>query len=335
MIIDLFGLKVSLSVPYESIWVLLLLVVLVIVSYMAMVRIRKKRVMKLGNFYTLRKVQGFKVTVPHPYLLLAKIIIVTVLFLVATDSIQLNIVKPVTNTDFVLAVDASQTMLMPDYEPNRLEEAKMASIKWLQKLPAVSKIGVLRFSSIASPVVYPTTNFNKVVRGIKSIKVDLNSSGTSIGDAIVLADSMLANSPRRKAVIIITDGRNNAGINITTAVRKALMDGLTIYAIGVGNNEKTSEFFSQFQSLIRQTGYNVTLSSIEMPDLDMKTLEDISSSTGGKAFKVTNEQEFENAFRSIVTKNEAISLNSVYYILLFIVALELVEMLIFAKFGAL
>ncbi len=335
MIIDLFGLKLSVTMPYENLWLLIVLTIIIIATYILMVKIRKKRVLKLGNFHTLRRVQGYKVTIPHPYLLLAKIIIVTLLFLVATDSIQVNIIKPVTNTDFVLAIDASQTMLMPDYQPDRLGEAKKASIEWLQKLPAVSKIGVIQFSDIASPVVYPTTNFNKVIQGIRKIQVNLNASGTAIGDAIVLADSMLANSHKRKALIIITDGRNNAGINITSAVKKAIMDGLTIYAIGVGNNEKTSKFYSQFQELIRKAGYNESIGTLEMPDLDMQTLNEIASNTGGKAFKVTNEQEFENAFRSIVTKNEAISLNSVYYILLFIVALEIIEMLIFAKFGAL
>ncbi len=335
MILDIFGMKLSITVPYTSLWMLILLVALVIASYIVMVKIRKKRVMKLGNFYTLKKVQGFRVTIPHPYLLLAKIIIVTLLFLVATDSIKVNIVKPVTNTDFILAIDTSQTMLMPDYVPNRLGEAKKASIHWLEKLPAISKIGVIQFSDVASPVVYPTTDFSKVSKGIESVKVNLNTSGTAIGDAIMLADSMLANSGRHKVLVIITDGRNNAGINVTTAARKALMDGLVIYAIGIGNNEKTAQFVNQFRDLIKQLGYNTTEADLDVSDLDMKTLQEITSSTGGKAFEVKNEDQFDKAFQSIVTKNEAISLNSVFYILLFIVALEIVEMIIFAKFGAL
>ena len=335
MIFDLFGLKLSLVMPYTGLWVLILLIVLVIGSYMLMVRIRRERVIKLGNFYTLKKVQGFRVAIPHPYLLIAKIIIVTLLFLVATDSIQINLVKPVTDTDFVIALDTSQTMLMPDYNPNRLGAAKMESIQWLNKLPAISEIGVIQFSDNAVPVVQPTTDFNKVVRGIKSVSVNLNTSGTAMGDAIILADSMLSKSSRQKVLVIITDGQSNVGVNVYDAADKVKRDGIKIYAIGIGDNAQTTKFIQEFKKLISEKGYNISNMDIASSDLNMTMLNEITSKTGGKAFSISNTVDFEDAFKSIVTKNEAVSLNSVYYILLFIVALELVETVIFAKFGAL
>lgn len=334
MELDIFGLKVIITLPYKSLGILFFLISLTIVSYFLMVKLRKKRIIKFANYQTLKRVYGKRFFIPHPILLITKIITITLLFLVATEAIQLNIMRPVANTDFVIAIDASQTMLIPDYTPNRLEKAKEIAIKWLNVLPEATKIGVIKFSSQAVPVTVPTTNFFEVENAIKSIEVDLNASGTAIGDAIITAASLLADSPKQKMLILITDGKNNIGTNISIAIKRAKEENLIIYAIGVGNNEKTKELFEALKDVLIKAKIKGTQYNLSYPELDMESLRKIAMETGGKAFHVKNEKMFEEALQQIVIKNERIPLNSDYYILIFISILIILELLIFSKFGA-
>lgn len=337
MELDVFGLKIIIYLPYKSLGMLFFLIGLTVTSYLLVVRMRRKRVTRFGNFRTLKKVHGYRMLIPHPILLLTKIAIVTLLFLVATESIQINMVRPVANTDFVIAIDASQTMLMPDYTPNRLEKAKEVAIKWLNYLPDTTKIGVIKFSDKAIPVTSLTNNFGEIRNGILSIKVDLNSSGTAIGDALLLGSSMLSHSNKQKMIILITDGKNNVGENITKAMTELKKNNIVVYAIGVGNNKMTEEFYKQLQDIVKKSKYisgYVGNTTIEYPELDMETLNKIAEETGGKAFEVTNETVFNDALKQIIVKNERIPLNSDYYVLMFISILLITELLVFAKFGA-
>jgi len=337
MELSIFGLKIIIYLPYKSLGMLFFLIGLTIASYILMVRLRRKRVARFGNFRTLKKVHGYRMLIPHPALLITKIIVITLLFLVATESIQINMMRPVANTDFVIAIDASQTMLMPDYTPNRLEKAKEVAIKWLDYLPDTTKIGIIKFSDKAVPVTPLTNNFGEIRNGIMNIKVDLNSSGTAIGDALLLGSSMLAHSQKQKMLILITDGKNNVGENITKAIDELKKNGVIVYTIGVGNNELTEEFFKQLEDIIKQSKYisgYVGNTTIQYPELDMDALKEISKETGGKAFEVTNETVFNEALKQIIIRNERIPLNSDYYILIFISILLITELLVFAKFGA-
>ncbi len=298
-----------------------------------MVRLRKRRVTKFANFSTLRKIHGYKVWIPHPGILILKIITVTLLFLVATQSIQLSIVRPVANTDFVLAIDVSQSMLMPDYYPDRLSVAKQTALEWLFKLPESTKIGVVSFAGKAVPVVPLTTNTFEIENSIKKLKVDLNSSGTAIGDALELSVSMLSTSNKQKFVILITDGKSNTGINVSRAIEDCRKSHVVVYAIGIGETNETKALFEELKRTALKRGINV--SSLVFPSLDEEELKRIAEETGGKFFLVSNKQMFDEAFKNIVIENERIPLNSDYYILLFISFLLIIELLAYAKLGAL
>ena len=331
MEIALWNLRIIIEIPYKSLGMLLALIGLTILSYFLMTKLRRKRVMKFGNFQTLRRVEGYKKLLPSPLLLVFKIVVITLLFLVATESIQLNILKPVANTDFVLAIDSSQTMLFPDYEPNRLEFAKSIAKKWLSELPAATKISVIKFSERAIPVVPLTTNFFEVEKGIESIEVDLNASGTAIGDALTLASSILSTSNKQRFVILITDGKNNIGKSLNESLKDLKEKHVVVYAIGIGSTPKTKELFEELKQIAKERKLNLNLS---LPELDEKGIKFISEQTGGKYFVVTNESGFEESFKDIIIRNERIPLNSDYYILLFISILLILELYLFSIFGA-
>ncbi len=330
MEIELLGVKVVVSMPWRSIGVLLLLWGMVTFSYILMTRMRRERILKFANFYTLKKIHGFKSILPSPWILAVKLLIVTLLFLVATESIQVSLVKPVANTDFCVAIDVSQTMLLPDYEPNRLEFAKQTVLKWLEKLPGASKVCVIKFADKAVPLTPLTLNTFEVENKIKSIKVETNSTGTAIGEAVFAASSILSESQKQRFLVIITDGKNNAGRNLTSALKEARDKHIVIYTIGIGVTNQTRELLEELEEIAKKK----KIRSFSFPELDEKGLRKLSEQTGGKFFLVTNETAFEESMKNIVVKNERIPLNSDYYVLLFISLLIAVELLVFSKFGA-
>jgi len=309
---------------------LILLLGIVVASYILMVRMRKQRILKFANFYTLKKIHGYKSLLPSPFLLIMKLITVTLLFLVATESIQVSIVRPVANTDFCIAIDTSPTMLLPDYEPNRIEFAKKTILEWINQLPGASKLCVIKFSDKAIPLTPLTLNTFEIKNKIESLTVDTNASGTAIGEAIFTASGILRESEKQRFLIIITDGENNAGRNLTLALKEALDKNIIIYTVGIGITNETKELIKELEKVAKRKGIEFSF-----PKLDEKGLRKISEETGGKFFFVTNETAFEEAMKNIIVKNERIPLNSDYYVLLFISILIALELLIFSKFGAL
>ncbi len=329
MEIEFLGIKVVIMLPWRSVGMLLLLLAIVTISYILMTKMRKDRILKFANFHTLKKVHGYKSIVPSPWLLAVKLITVTLLFLVATESIQVSLVKPVANTDFCIAVDVSQTMLLPDYEPNRIEFAKQTILNWMDSLPGASKLCVIKFSERAAPLTSLTLNTFEIKNKILSLKVESNSSGTAIGEAIFAGASVLADSDKQRFLIIITDGENNAGRNLTLALKEARDKKIVIYTIGIGVTNETRELISELEKVAKKKGIKFSF-----PKLDDRNLRKISQETGGKFFFVTNETAFEESMKNIVVKNERIPLNSDYYVLLFISILIALELLLFSKFGA-
>ncbi len=329
MEINLLGVKIVITLPSRSLGMLILLLGIVTVSYLLMTKMRKERVLKFANFYTLRKIHGYKSIVPSIWILLIKLFIVTLLFLVATDSIEISMVRPVANTDFCIAIDVSQTMLLPDYSPNRLEFVKKTVENWLDELPGASKICVLKFADSASPVVPLTGDIFKIRKKIEKISITPNNTGTALGEAIVLGSSMLAQSDKQRFLILITDGKNNAGRSLEEALKIAREKNVIIYAIGIGLTNETRKIYEQLAEIARKRGIK-----FNFPELDTEQLKMIARETGGKFFFVTNEKAFEESMKNVLVKNERIPLNSDYYVLLFISLLVALELLVFSKFGA-
>lgn len=333
MEINLFGLRIFLEIPYNGLTILILLLIGLSIAYWFMIQLRKKRVVKFGNFETLKKVEGYKRFSLSPVLFVIRALVIILLFLVATESIQVNVLRPVANANIMLALDVSSTMLMPDYEPNRLEAAKKAATKLISKLPEATKIGIVTFSAEATPFLGPTNDVSKVKSALKKLTVS-NEAGTAMGDTLKLSASILNKTrPKKdKIVILFTDGKNNVGTNLTDAVRELKEEDVTVYAIGIGNNNKTIEMYNELTEVMRESGYEYT--SLNFPELDTESLENITKLTGGKFFLINDEKSMEESLSNLSVRNERIPLNSEYYILLFITIFMIVELILFSKYGA-
>ncbi len=338
MQIKIFDFKIFLNLPYKEMLVLIILLVAMIIAYLIMIKLRKNRVIKFGNFATLKKIEGEKRFFMSPILLVTKLLILTLLFLVATHSLEVNIMKPIATSDFVVAIDSSSSMLTPDYEPNRLDFAKQSALDWLDFLPSSTNVGVISFAGNISIEKKPTTNIYAVKNAIKNIQLN-SQPGTAIGDAIIWSAALLNTSNRQRMVILITDGENNAGIDLKNAVEAVTAQKTIVYPIGIGNNSKTLDFYSEIETkimesdLLRKKGITYTPSTT-IPSVNETQLQFIANQTGGKYYVINTEETAKEAFESIIFKNERIELDSAYYILLFIAILTIIEVVLFSKYGA-
>jgi len=312
---------------------------LVVFSYLIMLNIRKRRVLKFGNFSTLKRIEGTKRFHISPALILIKMFMVTLLYTVATHSITISLMKPVPNTDFVFCIDTSYSMSMDDYQPNRLEMVKNNVQDWIKRLPLGTYVGIVAFSDNGRVITPLTNSYTKIKEGIESISLSTTSSGTSLSNALIIGSSLLGNSKKNKVIVLITDGKNNFGPNISDVITDMRNRSIVVYTVGIGNNERTTQIYEKMKSvlskskLVNQSLVNLT-QTFELPELDEATLIEIARSTGGKYFRINETIGFETTFNKVFIKNERIKLDSDYYVLLFLALLTIIELLIFAKYGA-
>ena len=139
--------------------------------------------------------------------------------------------------EIMIALDVSNSMLAQDYYPNRLERAKLAISRLVDKLQG-DRIGLIVFAGNSFVQLPITTDYVSAKMFLDAIDPSLIASqGTDIGGAINLA--MRSFTPKEgvgRAIIIITDGENHEG-GAEEAARAAAEKGMQVYVLGVGSPE--------------------------------------------------------------------------------------------------
>lgn len=136
--------------------------------------------------------------------------------------------------DLVLALDVSNSMLAEDIQPNRLERAKQATSKLIDRLEG-DRIGIVVFAGKAYKQLPITTDYAAAKLFLSNINTDIvPTQGTAIGQAIELAlESFEKSEKRNKAIIVISDGENHED-NAIEVAKNAVKDGIVIHTIGMG-----------------------------------------------------------------------------------------------------
>ena len=183
--------------------------------------------------------------------------------------------KKVEVIDMLLVLDISSSMLASDFKPNRLAVMKNTAADFID-LRGKDRIGIIVFAG-ESFIQCPLTVDKMVLKSlIKEITVASKEyDGTAIGMAIANGINRLRNSDvESKVIVLLSDGSNNAGeIDPATAATIASKFGIKIYTIAAGTDESFSRIPGR--GLIRN-------------EIDVKTLKEISSKTGGKFFRATD-----------------------------------------------
>ena len=139
--------------------------------------------------------------------------------------------------EIMIALDVSNSMLAEDYSPNRLDRAKLAISRLVDKLRE-DRIGLIVFAGNSFVQLPITTDYVSAKMFLNSISTEsVPVQGTAIGDAINTAvRSFSAQSEKSRAVIVITDGENHEDDPVAAA-KQAAEAGVRVFAIGVGSPE--------------------------------------------------------------------------------------------------
>ena len=139
--------------------------------------------------------------------------------------------------EIMVVLDVSNSMLAEDYSPNRLERAKLAISRLVDKLRD-DRIGLIVFAGNSFVQLPITTDYVSAKMFLNSISTEsVPVQGTAIGEAINTAmRSVSAQSEKSRSVVIITDGENHEDDPIETAKRAAEL-GVRVFTIGVGSPE--------------------------------------------------------------------------------------------------
>ena len=163
--------------------------------------------------------------------------------------------------EIIIALDVSNSMMAEDIKPNRLERAKQAIARMVDRL-VNDKIGLIVFAGDAYTQIPITTDYVSAKLFLNTISTDIvPKQGTAIGSAIELAmRSFTQQEETSKALIIITDGENHEDDAIGAA-RLALEKWITVHTVGIGlpqgapipvysGTQKTYHMDSQGQTVI-------------------------------------------------------------------------------------
>jgi len=162
----------------------------------------------------------------------------------------------------VLLMDVSYSMNHSDLKPTRLEVSKIMTKLLVNKMNPNDLIGFISFAGQIYDTAFPTTNRTQV-----NEKIDNQTLHpyTAIGTAIETAIGVLETySGWGKAIILFSDGKNNMGVNVTSAVDEAVAQRIPIFTVSVG--------------------------TYGMGEVDPLALREISNKTGGKFYEVRNEE---------------------------------------------
>jgi Ca-activated chloride channel homolog len=137
--------------------------------------------------------------------------------------------------DLIIALDVSNSMLAEDLRPNRLERAKQAVSKLLDKF-GDDRIGIVVFAGEASLQLPFTSDYAAARMYLSTVTTEsIQAQGTSIGRAINISMRSLPREGKRsKAIIIISDGEDHEEEAITEA-KAAKEAGVTIHTLGIGS----------------------------------------------------------------------------------------------------
>ena len=232
--------------------------------------------------------------------------------------------------EIMIVLDVSNSMLAEDYSPNRLDRAKLAISRLVDKLKE-DRIGLIVFAGNSFVQLPITTDYVSAKMFLNSISTEsVPVQGTAIGDAINTAmRSFSAQSEKSRAIVVITDGENHEDDPVAAAEQAAAM-GVRVFTIGVGSPE--GKPIPMDGELLKDKNGDIVVTR-----LDESVLQDVARAGNGVYVRAGNTEFGLNPIIDDIRKMEDEKYSSIVfeeydeqfmYFLAFAFVLFVVEMLI-------
>jgi Ca-activated chloride channel homolog len=225
-----------------------------------------------------------------PYILVVCSLICLIIAVARPQKTNIQIEQTSQGIDILMVLDVSESMLLEDFQPNRLESAKQVALDFITGR-RYDRIGVVVFSGEAYSLTPLSTDYSLLENSISEISADMiPQSGTAIGSALGIATNRLLESKAKsKVIILISDGDNTAGsLDPLTSAKLAAYFGIKIYTILVGND-------GEIAYTDRLTGTKKFLKNT----IDESILRNIAQIGEGKYFRTFNKKTLQDVFKLI------------------------------------
>jgi Ca-activated chloride channel family protein len=213
--------------------------------------------------------------------------------------------------DIILAVDVSGSMMAEDFQMggehrNRLYVVKQVVRDFITGRQN-DRIGIVTFAGRPYTLCPLTLDYGWLIQQLDRAEIGMVEDGTAIGSAIAASVNRLrASTAKSKIIILLTDGRNNAGrIDPITAADAARALNVKIYTIGAGTKGlapfPVKDFFGN--KVYRQVRV----------DIDDDSLSKIAQNTEGMYFRATDTNSLREIYKEI-DKMEKIKIEMTEYL---------------------
>ena len=267
-------------------YLLLLLLIPVFFIFQAVIlKLRRRRIRKFGDEALVSKLM--------PSYSKGKVWVRLVLFSIGFFFFVIGLSRPqigaklkeheTKGAEIMIVLDVSNSMLAEDYSPNRLERAKLAISRIVDKLRD-DRIGLILFAGDSFVQLPITTDYVSAKMFLNSITTDsVPVQGTAIGDAINTAmRSFSVQSEKSRAIIVITDGENHEDDPVAAAQQAAEL-GVRVYTIGVGSPE--GKPIPMDGELLKDKNGEIVVTR-----LDEKVLQDVAQAGNGVYVRAGNSE---------------------------------------------
>ena len=205
----------------------------------------------------------------------------------------------------IVALDVSQSMLVEDVKPNRLERAKLEIADLMAQLEG-DEIGIVLFSGASFLQVPLTSDYLTAMNYLDHADPGVISRpGTAIGDAIRTAQAGFdPNLSNQKVLIVMTDGEDQE-TDPLSAAQEAADAEIMIYTIGFGTLE--GEPVPETDSSGNIIGYKLDQNgNVVISQLNEDTLQAIAEVGNGKNYRATaSGEELKNLLSEISSLQRA------------------------------
>lgn len=214
--------------------------------------------------------------------------------------------REIRGAEIMICLDVSNSMLAEDYSPCRLERAKLAITRLVDKLQD-DRIGLIIFAGSSFVQLPITTDYVSAKMFLSSISTEsVPVQGTAIGDAILTAArSFSVQSEKSRAIIVITDGENHED-DAVDAAKQAAGLGIKVYTIGVGSVQ--GQPIPVNGELLKDRSGNIVVTR-----LDENTLQQIAREGGGAYVHAGNGEFGLNPVIDDIRRMEDEKFNSVVF----------------------
>ena len=209
--------------------------------------------------------------------------------LVFTEMVWLN-----RGADIIFVVDISPSMAGLDMNGrNRFEAARILVRNFADRRPQ-DAVGLIAVGEDAALTIPLTTDRSSFFLRLDSLTIGEMGDGTALGTGLALAAFHIGKSQApRRAVVLITDGENNAGSIHPEAAAAMLGEmGVSLWVIGVGSSGEIPLSYVDPVTHMRRTG---TFES----RYDPENLKNIAERARGHWIHAPTAEAFADAFSQL------------------------------------